>query len=90
MRPIGSIVPVRLEPDTWLQLVDVPRKMLAAFWIEMLFRLLALLTSTHSPSRYSLNCVVPESLGSGARVLTANTLCLVCTSLMPALPPSAL
>jgi hypothetical protein len=55
-------------------LATFPRKMSARPPIVRLLRLLALLTSMQSPSRNSWRYVVPESLGSGGRVLTPNPL----------------
>ena len=80
---------LRPEPETWPQLATFPRKMSARPPIDRLLRLLALLTSMHRPSRNSCRYVVPESLGSGGRVLTAKPLRFCCTSFTPALPPSA-
>src|SRR3954469_21144487 len=69
-RPTGSIVVVRPAPGTWPQLVSVPRKMSPSWVMLGLLRLLALLTSMQRPSRNAWRYVVPESLGSGGRVLT--------------------
>src|SRR5256885_16660594 len=87
-RPTGAIVELRPGPPTSLQLVTLPRKMSARGPTDRLLRWLAELTSTHRPSRNSWRHVVPESLGSGGRVLTANWLRPCWTSLTPALPPS--
>ena len=73
LRPTGSIVVVRFEPAIWLQLVATPVKMSLACVIVRPLMLFDGLTATHRPSRNSLKYVVPPSLGSGGRVLTANS-----------------
>src|SRR5262249_24414638 len=88
LRPTGSIVVLRFEPATRFQFVSTARKMFFASVSDRLLMLLAGLTATHSPSRNSLKYVVPASLGSGGRVLTANNLRPAWTSCTPALPPS--
>ena len=54
LRPIGSIVVVRLDPATWLQLVSTPRKMFFSVLSGTLPTEFALLTSMQSASRNSL------------------------------------
>ena len=48
LRPIGSIVVDRFDPDTWFQLVSMPRKMFFSDVSEMLLIALALLTPMQS------------------------------------------
>ncbi len=88
LRPIGSIVEVRFEPVIWLQLVTTPVKMFFVCAIVRLLTLLDGLTAMHRPSSHSLKYVVPESLGSGGRVLIENSRRPAWTSTTPALPPS--
>ncbi len=80
LRPTGSIVVVRFEPPTWLQFVATPVKMFLVSATVSPLRPFDGLTATHRPSRNSLKYVVSESLGSGGRVLTANSRRPACAS----------
>ena len=53
LRPIGSIVVDRFDPDTWLQLVSMPRKMFFTVPSETLEIELDLFTAMQRPSRNS-------------------------------------
>src|SRR4051794_10914113 len=73
-RPIGAIVELRPEPGTCPQLATLPRKISASPEMDRSLSWFDEFTSMHSPSRKSWRYVVPESLGSGGRVFTANWL----------------